>query len=41
MKQIPLDKGMFTIVDDIDYEWLSKILWRAHNPSGKEGGKFY
>lgn len=41
MKEIKLDKGMATIVDDSDYEWLSKLKWRAHNPSGKEGGSFY
>lgn len=29
MKQIPLSKGFFAIVDDEDFEWLSKIKWHA------------
>lgn len=27
MKQIPLSKGLFAIVDDDDFEWLSKFKW--------------
>jgi len=27
---IPLDKGYFAIVDEADYEWLSRFTWRAH-----------
>lgn len=29
MKTIPLTKGYVTIVDDADYEWLSRWKWRA------------
>jgi len=29
MKQIPLTQGQFAIVDDMDYEWLSKYKWYA------------
>lgn len=41
MRIILLDKSRFTIVDDSDYEWLSKYKWRAHNPSGKLTGSWY
>lgn len=27
MKQIPLNKGYFALVDDCDFEWLSKFQW--------------
>jgi hypothetical protein len=29
MKQIPLSKGQFAIVDDDDFEWLSQWEWSA------------
>jgi hypothetical protein len=37
MKQIPLTKGLFTIVDDLDYERVSKFKWCAQ----KIGTKYY
>lgn len=39
MKLIPLTQGMFTEVDDEDYEWLSKYKWFAVGPKGVN--KFY
>lgn len=32
-KQIPLSRGLFSLVDDSDYEWLSQWKWAAV-PSG-------
>ena len=29
MKSIPLTRGLFAIVDDADYEWLSQWKWCA------------
>lgn len=29
MKEIPLSKGLFTQVDDADYEWLKQWKWSA------------
>jgi hypothetical protein len=29
MKQIPLTQGKFTLVDDIDFEWLNQWKWYA------------
>jgi hypothetical protein len=29
MKHIPLTQGQFAIVDDADFEWLSKWKWTA------------
>ena len=29
MQKIPLSQGMFTIVDDEDYEWISQHKWTA------------
>lgn len=31
MKEIPLSKGKITIVDDLDYEWLSQWKWCVSN----------
>lgn len=33
MKQIPLTKGLFALIDDEDFEWLSQIKWHAHKDS--------
>jgi len=36
MKKIQLKNGLFTIVDDADYEWLNKWKWHGTwNPSAK------
>lgn len=37
MKQIPLTQGKFALVDDEDFEELSKVKWRAN----KGGNTFY
>jgi len=37
MKLIPLSKGLFTEVDDIDFEWLNQWKWYAM----KSGNTFY
>lgn len=29
MKEIPLSKGLIALVDDDDFEWLSKFKWHA------------
>jgi hypothetical protein len=39
MRRIHLTKGLVTIVDDIDYEWLSAFNWYAHKSPG--GYTFY
>src|SRR5687767_1877850 len=31
MKQIPTSRGFFALVDDADYEWLSKMRWSYVN----------
>lgn len=30
VKEIPLTQGQVTVVDDIDFEWLTKDKWFAH-----------
>ena len=32
--QLKLTQGVFTTIDDRDYDWLSKTRWRAHNDQG-------
>lgn len=41
MKQIPLSRGLFAIVDDADYEWLMQWKWFASETRGKGTGFFY
>lgn len=36
MKLIDLGNGMFTKVDDADYEWLNQWKWIAHRPKGNK-----
>lgn len=38
MKLIPLTRGMFTKVDDSDYEWLCKFKWGYWIGKGKRTG---
>lgn len=35
MKQIPLTKGVFATVDDIDFDWLNKWKWLAKKDGHK------
>lgn len=36
MKKIPLQKGLFSIVDDVDYEKLIQYKWYATRGKGKD-----
>lgn len=38
MKQIPASQGLFTLVDDSDYKWLSQWKWYA---TRQHSGTFY
>jgi len=35
MKRIPLNRGLFALVDDDDFEWLNRFKWTLHN--GRNG----
>lgn len=39
MKQIRLSKGLFALVDDADFEWLSQ--WKWHASLSSRGTKWY
>ncbi len=39
MKRIPLSQGKFAIVDDEDYDWLSKYKWNLCGEEGRYYGK--
>jgi flagellar biosynthesis regulator FlaF len=30
MKYLPLSRGLYAVVDDVDYQWASKIKWSAN-----------
>lgn len=40
MKEIPLTLGLFALVDDADFNWLSMFKWHAHR-CGRNGRKIY
>lgn len=37
MKEIPLTQGYVTLVDDADYEWLSRWKWHYHGGYAERG----
>lgn len=37
MKYIPLTRGLFALVDDADYDWLSRYKWYAHHGGSQRG----
>jgi hypothetical protein len=41
MKEIPLTQGQFALVDDVDFEWLSRWKWCAmkHTSNGYYAGR--
>jgi len=41
MKEIPLTKGKFALVDDSDFEWLSKCKWYALKLKWKSKDAYY
>ena len=40
MKKIPLTQGKFALVDDADYEWLSKWKWCYHSRGYAARGQY-
>ena len=41
VRRIPLTKGLFALVDEADYEWLSRHRWRATRGGGGKVKKYY
>jgi hypothetical protein len=41
MKTIPISKGMFALVDDEDFEWLSKMSWYYSNGYAMTSTRIY
>lgn len=41
MREIPLTHGLVALVDDDDFEWLSRHKWHAHRGGKGDGYGFY